>query len=131
MNVSIIPVSSLSIEDYKKYSKLNLGDKGLMKFYLKSAFDKEESRLKYRRNETIYSISIEGIVQSWALVLDYRLCCGCKWRKSIHIYTRSTSRGKGYARNIIRKVLDTTAPERIYCRGNTAFFGRYNITYAP
>lgn len=130
MDVDILPVESLTKDQYKKYSKLNLGDKGLMKYYLKSAFDKEDSRLKYRRNETIYSISIKGKVQSWALILDYRLCCGCKWRRSIHIYTRAKSRGKGYAGIIIRKCIDNANGSKIYCRGNTPFFKRYDITYA-
>lgn len=130
MELNVIPVDILSKEEYKKYSKLNLGDKGLMKYYLKSAFDKELPRLKYRRNETIISITNKGKVLAWVLLLESRNCSICRWRKFVHIYTRAPERNKGYAAILIQKTLDMTRPNKLYCRGNIKFFSKYGIKYA-
>lgn len=130
MELNVIPVDILSKDEYKKYSKLNLGDKGLMKYYLKSAFDKELPRLKYRRNETIISITDKGKILAWVLLLDSRNCSVCRWRKFAHIYTRATERNKGYANILMQKTLDITPQIKLYCRGNIKFFSKYGVKYA-
>lgn len=129
LQLNIIPVSELTKEQYKKYAKLTLPKGGLMRFYLKSAFENDECRLNYRRNETVISITKDDKVMSWALLLDARMCGVCKWKKSIHVYTRANQRGKGYADIIVKKCIDMTKPKRIYCRGNSSFFKRYGIKY--
>lgn len=130
MHIDLIPVQSLTKDQYRKFSRLNLGDKGLMKFYLKTAFDGEAARLKLRRNELIISLSDNGKVLAWVLLLDFRACYACRWKKSIHVYTRSSCRGKGYASILIHKAIALSAGKKIYCRGNAKFFAKYGIKYA-
>lgn len=130
MELCVIPVAELDKKIYRKLIKLNLGDKGLMKFYLKTAYRQEEARLKYRRNETAIILYDNGRIVCWVLLLDARACCGCKWKKTVHIYTRASKRGKGYANYLILKTIDLCKPAKLYCRGNTTFFNKYGIKYA-
>jgi len=129
MGIDVLSVDELTKSQYLKYSKLNLGDKGLMKYYLKSAFDKEPSRLKLRRNERILSISENNRVIAWVLILEFRACYACRWKHGIHVYTRASHRGKGYASILIKEAIAITLPNRLYCRGNTKFFNKYGIKY--
>lgn len=130
MGIEILSVDELTKSQYLKYSKLTLGDKGLMKYYLKSAFDKETSRLKLRRNERILSITENDKVIAWVLLLEFRACYACRWKNGIHIYTRAKYRGKGYASQLIKEAIAITLPHMLYCRGNTKFFNKYGIKYA-
>lgn len=127
MHVDLIPVEALTKEQYKQFSRLNLGDRGFMKYYLKSAFEQDDARLTLRRNEIILSISENDKIVSWVLLLDFRTCSVCKWKRSIHVYTRSKNRGKGYAAILIKQAIALSYPKRLYCRGNLKFFSRYGI----
>lgn len=100
-----------------------------MKFYLKNARADEPARLKYRRNEYAAILYKNDLIVCWALLLDGRQCCGCKWKKYIHIYTRASQRKKGYANILIRKIIDVEAGGKLYCRGNEKFFNRYGVKY--
>lgn len=130
MTIELIPVRDLTISQYQQYLRLNLGSKGLMRMYLKESFEIQEAKMKLRRNETILSISTHGRIQSWVLLLEFRNCSICKWKHGIHVYTRASARGKGYASNLIQEALALRSPNKIYCRGNTKFFLRYGIKYA-
>ncbi len=130
MHIGLIPVEALTKEQYKQFSRLNLGDRGFMKFYLKSAFAQDDARLTLRRNETIIYISENDKIVSWVLLLDFRKCSICKWKRSIHVYTRSRYRGKGYASILIKQAIALSYPKRLYCRGNQKFFSRYGIKNA-
>ena len=130
MHVDLIPIDALTKEQYKKYSRLNLGDRGFMKYYLKSAFERDDARLHLRRNEIILSISENGKVISWVLLLDFRTCSVCKWKRSVHVYTRSKNRGKGLANILIKQAIALSYPMKLYCRGNLKFFSRYGIKNA-
>ncbi len=130
MFVGTIQVATMTKEQYRKFFRLNLGDAGLMKYYLKSAFEKESSRLKLRRNETIIYVSEGDQIVSWVLLLEFRSCYACRWKRGIHIYTRASCRRQGYADILIKESIARTTPKRLYCRGNTKFFSRYGIKYA-
>ena len=127
MQVDLIPVEALTKEQYKSFSRLNLGDRGFMKFYLKSAYEQDAARLATRRNEIILSISENGKVISWVLLLDFRACSVCKWKRSVHVYTRSKNRGRGMANILIKQAIALSHPKKVYCRGNQKFFSRYGI----
>jgi GNAT superfamily N-acetyltransferase len=130
MIVDTILVSDLTKKDYQRYSRLTLGNRGLMRFYLKCAYENEQSRLKLRRNEIILSISENDKIIAWILMLEFRTCYACKWKRGIHVYTRASFRKRGYADKLIRHAIAITTPKRLYCRGNVKFFHRYGIKYA-
>lgn len=99
-----------------------------MRFYLESAYLKDDTRLRYRRNEYIVSISRDDKIVCWALLMEYRQPYG-RWKRVINIYTRSSERGKGLGTIIVNLCIDLASPSKLYCMGSPSFFQKFGIKH--
>lgn len=115
---------------YRRLIKLNLGNAGMVKSYLWAAYHNDTSRLNQRRNEiAVVMYDKKNVVVCWALVFDSRWGFFGRWKKEVHIYTRASKRGKGYAGHLLQEIISAYSPKKLYCLGNSKFFKKYKIRH--
>lgn len=124
-------VSELDYKTYRVLVHLNLGNQGLMRYFLSSAYNYEVGKDNVRRNEeAVILYDDNDLIVSWAIILETRKCSVCRWKKVIQIYTRKCKQGKGYGSCLMRHIIDTHQTSKLYCNGNMRFFSKYGVKHA-
>lgn len=125
--IKIIGIERLEHKDYRRLRAMTLGDRGLMQYYLESAYAKDTPRLRYRRREQAHILYSDNKMLGWRLFLQYRNCSICRWKNVVHVYVREKYRGKGNARKLLMNVIDSHPKDKLYCHGNNKFFKHFKI----
>jgi GNAT superfamily N-acetyltransferase len=131
LDIVVAPVNQLNSATYKKLYSLNLREHGLMRDHLRDAYmsDRTGHVTIFRKNEQAIIATKDGIVLGWALLLDQRLSIRGKFKKVVHVYVRKAERKHGIARTLVEKAIELCNGEKLYCRGNTRFFRKFNIRH--
>ena len=125
--IKVLDIQFLSRKNFRRLNAMTLGSRGLMQYYLESAYEKDKHRLRYRRREMAYVLYSNKKIIGWRLLLQCRKCSICKWKTVVHIFVREKFRGNGYGRVLIQRIIDLHPGEQIYCHGNNNFFKQFNI----
>ena len=126
--IKIVDIDRLSRKDFRRLNAMTLGSRGLMQYYLESAYEKDKHRLRYRRRERAHILyDINNKLIGWRLSMQYRNCSVCRWKTVIHVFVREKFRNGGYGRILVTNVIDTYPAEKIYCHGNNNFFKHFKV----